>query len=44
MKKRYQQPAISVVKIQPYAHVLGYSVNEYTKASEEETVTSDTGW
>lgn len=43
MKKRYQQPAISVVKIQPHAHVLGYSVNEYKRGGEED-VKDDTGW
>jgi hypothetical protein len=43
MKKIYLQPAIRVVKIQPHAHVLGYSVNEYTRGGEE-TVTDDNGW
>ena len=43
MKKRYQQPAMRVVKIQPHAHVLGYSVNEYTRGGEE-TAKDDGGW
>ena len=43
MKRRYQQPAIREVKLQPQVHVLVYSVNNYTDGGSED-VKDDSDW